>query len=57
MELFDLGSAEKSNHLFIYILDELRCPSYKLEHTQNLNLRKLDLNIVGIFGTSDNLHD
>eukprot|EP00347_Sterkiella_histriomuscorum_P023599 403334041 len=52
MELYDLASAQQQLEL-----NGGRCPSYQLEHSQNKNLRKLDLNLLGIFSTSDNLHD
>jgi len=43
--------------LYLTYVESTRCPSYQLLHKEKEDLRKMDISLIGIFSTSDNLHD
>ncbi len=44
----------EENQIFVIAT---KCPSYQMDHTQGKDLRKCDVNLLGIFAASDNLHE
>lgn len=59
LELYDALSQEPEGTIINckFYLDSRKCPSYTLVHNKGKDLRRMDISLLGIFTTSDNLHE